>query len=173
MECPICFNLIYKSCIGSCCHHFCYKCLLEWCKRGNDNCPLCKVNITEIKLDKEFDSINNPNDIDNEIYSNNYENNANTNNRNNVKDKKIVINYNNNDKGGVTLVNNTNFYNQRKCGVKVKSIDTDSTSYKCGLRKNNVLLFLNNIPCYNHNQCIKIFNHSSLHGLTITCELLK
>ena len=29
MECPICFNLIENSCVGSCMHHYCYTCLVN------------------------------------------------------------------------------------------------------------------------------------------------
>ena len=34
MDCPICFNLINNSAIGSCTHHFCLSCLVKWCEFG-------------------------------------------------------------------------------------------------------------------------------------------
>ena len=60
MECSICYNIIENSCIGSCTHHFCYNCLLKWCSQGGKHCPMCKEFIYQIRLDKEFDNINNP-----------------------------------------------------------------------------------------------------------------
>ena len=63
MECPICFEIIENSCIGSCMHHYCYKCLIKWISFGGIICPSCKQTIYEIKMDKEFDLINNPNTI--------------------------------------------------------------------------------------------------------------
>ncbi len=59
MECPICFNIINNSCVGSCMHHYCYACLMKWIS-FSCVCPTCKKPILEIKLDREFDSINNP-----------------------------------------------------------------------------------------------------------------
>ncbi len=40
-------------------HHYCYTCLMKWIS-FSCVCPTCKKPILEIKLDKEFDSINNP-----------------------------------------------------------------------------------------------------------------
>ena len=37
-EGPICLGDIAQSATGSCSHHFCYECLLEWCKT-NQTCP--------------------------------------------------------------------------------------------------------------------------------------
>ena len=34
MDCPICFNVIKKSAMGPCTHHFCLPCLLKWCEFG-------------------------------------------------------------------------------------------------------------------------------------------
>ena len=33
MECPICYDTIQYSAIGSCTHHFCIKCIIDWCKK--------------------------------------------------------------------------------------------------------------------------------------------
>jgi len=40
-------------------HHYCYACLMKWIS-FSCVCPTCKKPILEIKLDREFDSINNP-----------------------------------------------------------------------------------------------------------------
>ena len=63
MECPICFEIIENSGIGPCMHHYCYKCLIKWISFGGIQCPSCKQTIYEIRMDKEFDLINNPNNI--------------------------------------------------------------------------------------------------------------
>ena len=57
MECGICYELIKNSCVGSCIHHFCYTCMIKWCKHSN-NCPKCRFPIREIRHDTEFDFIN-------------------------------------------------------------------------------------------------------------------
>ena len=54
MECGICFNIIKKSCVGPCNHHYCFLCMIRWCYHKNI-CPKCKTEITEIKLDPEYD----------------------------------------------------------------------------------------------------------------------
>jgi len=58
MECPICYEKIEYSAIGSCTHHFCLKCIIEWCKKGGEDCPICKTQIGTIRRDIEFDKLN-------------------------------------------------------------------------------------------------------------------
>ena len=180
MDCPICFQLICKSAVPSCSHHFCYSCLKKWCLQGVYKCPICKLDINEIKFDKEFDSINNKHNI--EFDSINNKNNIeldineikfdkeldSINNSNNI----IIIDFDNNDNAGITLENNSyNFL--RRPGVRVKNIKLDKKMYKSGIRKNDIILFINNIPCSDHVNSINIINYSSANGKTITCELLK
>ena len=89
MDCPICFNIIKKSAIGSCTHHFCISCLIKWCEFGGTKCPTCKLPIIEIRPDKEFDEIteqylSDSFDLSDELdLSNNYE--------------KITVNFKKND----------------------------------------------------------------------------
>ena len=99
MECSICFKKIVNSCIGSCTHHFCYICLTHWCYMGGMKCPLCQTPIYEIRLDREFDIINNSpsTPIHNEFL------------------KKITLSFSS-IKPGITLVKN------RGPGVKIKSL---------------------------------------------------
>ena len=42
-------------------HYYCYKCLIKWIPFSGIITPSCKQTIYEIKMDKEFDLINNPN----------------------------------------------------------------------------------------------------------------
>jgi len=160
MDCPICFNVITNSCVGSCCHHFCKNCLIDWCKHGGTQCPICKTTISEIKFDSEFDYINlliqsknNSNIYD---ISNNY---------------SYIIDLKENDKAGITLKNNyINF--SRGPGVKISKLDKKCKFFNSGLRKNNVIISINNIPCINHKQSIDIINRCLLSGKQIKINLL-
>ena len=156
MNCPICLELIYKSATPSCSHHFCYSCLKNCCLQGIYICPICKLDIKDIKFDKEFDFINNKNNIEYSI--NNF--------------NKIIIDFDNNDEAGITLQNYF-LNNKRRPGVKVKSLKNDQKMYKSGIRKNDIILFINNIPCSDHVNSIKLINYASANGKTMICELLK
>lgn len=166
MECPICLEIIYKSAVPSCSHHFCYTCLKKLCLREIYKCPVCKFDIYEIKFDFEFDFINHK-FLD---LSNNRERSQSfpiTNNNN-----KIIIKFNNSNEAGITLENNKNSF-KRLPGVRVKNIKTEKKMYKSGIRKNDIILFINNIPCSDHVNAIKIINYCSTNGKEIICELLK
>jgi hypothetical protein len=167
MDCPICFNIIKKSAIGSCTHHFCISCLIKWCEFGGTKCPTCKLPIIEIRPDKEFDEIteqylSDSFDLSDELdLSNNYE--------------KITVNFKKNDLAGVTLENNYGFLNMnsRGPGVVISKINEYQFCYKCGLRKNDIILFINNIPCSDHKQAVDIINGCCSANIKMTCELLK
>ena len=151
MDCPICFELIENSCIGSCMHHFCYKCLTKWISFGGLICPSCKFHIYEIKLDKEFDSLNNP---------------CNSNKLIEDYTKKLEINFFNNQPPGITICNIKGF------GVKVIKLNKKDSCYKSGLREGDIILKLNNIPCYNHNDAITIIKKYFEKRQNIFCDLL-
>ena len=159
MECPICYNIITNSCIGSCTHHFCLPCLIQWCSFGGTNCPTCKTPIIEIRCDKEFDSINNPED--NTISITNMTN-------------KFTIKFDKNDIAGITLENNYNFsgFGTRAPGVTISKINERHKCYKSGLRKNDILLFLNSIPCVDHKQSINIIDVCVLANMELKCLVL-
>ena len=150
MECPICFNLIENSCVGSCMHHYCYTCLVKWIS-FNCVCPTCKKPILEIKFDKEFDSINNPNGsiLLEEVT------------------KKVEIVFNDNSPPGITITTN-----KSGPGVKILKLNTNDKCYKSGLRVGDVILFMNSVPCYSHEQSIKIIKHAHEKRITLICELI-
>lgn len=153
MECPICFNLISNSAVGSCCHHFCYECLLKWCSLSNSKCPVCKDRIYEIKLDREFDKINNPECL-------NYSLNLN-------KQNIIKIDFSdNNILPGITLKNNSP-------GVKITKLQQNGICYKSGLNVGDIILSINNVPCNNHKDSVKIIDNNFKINKPITLELLK
>ena len=151
MECPICFELIENSCVAPCMHHYCYKCLMKWISFGGLICPSCKQTIYEIKLDKEFDLINNPN------------------NKNNIIEeytRKIYINFESNKPPGITIGNVTGL------GIKILKLNKKDACYNSGLRIGDIIIKLNNIPCYCHNDAIKIIKNSFEKQQILYCELL-
>ena len=160
MDCPICFNNIKNSAIGSCTHHFCLPCLIKWCQYGGLYCPICKLSITEIRPDKEFDGL--LGNDDSILIDNNF--------------KKIIIKFNCNERAGITLQNNYTSFGitwRRAPGVIISKIRQQDKCYKSGLRNKDVLLFINNIPCADHKQTIEIINKCVEANMLMTCELLR
>lgn len=160
MDCPICFNLMTNSCIGSCMHHFCIPCLIRWCEHGGTSCPICKTKICEIKPDIEFNQINSPESFDlNTTLCNN----------------KVVVDFSKNSLAGITLENNCNFggFGKRGPGVIITKIDKNKNCYISGLRKNDVILFINNVPCVDHKQSIDIIDNFVKLNINMNCVLLK
>ena len=156
MECPICYNIIIQSGIGSCTHHFCMNCLIKWCNEGGINCPICKELILFIRPDKEFDALNALNVL---------EENENQENEQLKLEPTLIlptikITFIENSDAGITLENNCKrFMGIRIPGVKVKNIDKNKICYLAGLRKHNIILFVNNIPCIDHEQVIRIIDN--------------
>ena len=136
MECPICYNLIKKSCVGSCMHHYCYECYVKWIVK-TPSCPICKMPVFEIKLDKEFDNLNNPN------FKGYIE----------KVTRNIVLDFKDQIPPGITLVNNSN-----GPGVKVLRLKKEDSCYLNGMRENDIILFINSVPCNTHQHAIEIIN---------------
>tara|TARA_A100001015_G_C15044284_1_gene742344 strand:+ start:7227 stop:7562 length:336 start_codon:yes stop_codon:yes gene_type:complete len=101
-------------------------------------------------MDKEFDFINNPTQyfIKTDCI------------------KVITIKFDNLNSPGIILTNNNG------PGVKIKKVFTDKQCYKSGLRKDNIILFLNNVPCSNHNDAIKLIDYSYKNNKILQIELL-
>ena len=150
MECIICFNQISNSCILTCTHHFCYSCIHKWCYFKN-TCPKCRAIIYDIKFDKEFDMLINgcklPKILNVEKHN-----------------REIKIEFPEGTKSGITLKNN-------KPGVKVSNIDTRGVFYKSGVKVNNVILLINNLPCMNHSDVIDIINIHQKSNVPIILHL--
>lgn len=162
MECPICYNIIKQSAIGTCTHHFCFTCLIKWCEYGGVKCPTCKVPITQIRFDQEFDNINNINNIENSSRVNN-------------PCPEIIVTFERNSQAGITLENNYDMmgFGHRGPGVRVSKINESHQCYKNGLRKKDIILFINNVPCSDHKQAIDIINQCALSTSSMKCSLLK
>lgn len=146
MECPICHDIIKQATICSCVHHFCYDCITTWCKIKN-TCPVCTECIFELRLDPEFDKLNNN------------ENNTITNLN------EIVVPIPHGTHPGVKLKNNSP-------GVKVTGLNKKDQFYKYGVPLNSIILFINNIPCINHQQSIDIIDSLSLSNKNIKLKFL-
>lgn len=164
MICGICLDLINESANGSCNHHFCYKCLLNWLKNKN-KCPKCNNNIYEINFDKEYD------DLLNEYKKTNSKILINNINEERIEciEKKIVIDFNNykNEDIGITITNNSN-----GPGVKIEKILYGKVAYKHHLKKGDIIIFINKIPCINHKQSIEILENLCLSYKLVEIILL-
>lgn len=172
MECGICLSNIVKSCYGSCSHHYCFDCLIRWCKKNN-RCPKCRCVINEIVLDPEFDelsyrlqyrchdnmdigmsigmSIANDKEIDDLL--------------------KITICYDDN------LPNNKHVYltiaNNNGPGVVIKRAEIYGRAYHYGLRKKDIILYINNVPCSNHQMAMDIINYHDRCRKTMVFAILR
>ena len=178
MECGICISNIVKSCHGSCSHHYCFNCLIRWCKKNN-KCPKCRCVINEILLDPEFDEllyrlqnlspdvigrdtdidIDTDTDIDTDIGKE-------------IDDLlKITVCYDDN------LPNNIYFYltivNNNGPGVVIKRAEIYGRAYHYGLRKKDIILYINNVPCRNHQMAIDIINYHDKCRKTMVFAILR
>jgi hypothetical protein len=189
MICAICLDNITKSATGTCNHHFCYNCLIKWCKLKN-KCPKCNFDIFEIKLDPEFDS------LISEICNFNYDSNSNSDAQfsaagHNIDTssvysapisspssplkitteytRQIILYYSNNHNfpTGITLSNNT-----KGPGVIVKKISHNFLAYKAGFKVGDIILFINSVPCINHKQSIQILDTLYVSYKNAICTLL-
>ena len=154
MQCPICLDQIKNSCIGSCVHHFCYSCLIDWCKINN-TCPKCKEIINEIRFDPEFDSINST--LESDYIDVRLDENR----------KVLQLSCFVNLSVGITLVNNSH-----GPGVRIKKIKKNLIADKCGFEVGDVILFINRIPCVNHAQTISIIDNLLISRKNVICILL-
>lgn len=131
-ECPICLEKIKYATVGSCLHHFCYFCLFKHCKFSN-KCPICKTDILELRLDREFDLLINQDTLPKLQYSN-----------------EIIMVPKLGEEPGLTIRNNLN-----GPGVKISKIKSNGLFKKHDFKINDIILFINEIPCSNHTFVIK------------------
>lgn len=127
-ECPICLDQIKYSAVGSCMHHFCYFCLFKHCKLSNE-CPMCKTKIHEIKLDREFDFLINGSKLSTLKF----------------KNEVFLFPISEIKDPGLTIKNNI-----KGPGVVITKIKSSGLFSKYNFKENDVLLFINGVPCNNH-----------------------
>lgn len=166
MICGICLETINKSVMGSCNHHYCYECLINWLKTKN-KCPKCNNILYEINFDKEFDEL--ISDYKKIKGENSPIKRYNYNSIENIIENKITIDFNKykNEEIGITLTNNSN-----GPGVKIKKVIQNRIAYKNNLKKGDIILFINNIPCINHKQSIETLENLSLSYKKVELVLL-
>ena len=154
-ECIICLDNIKYSAIGSCTHHFCYYCLLDYCKVCNKKneyakCPLCKMPINEIRLDREFDKILNNNILSYFCYQN----------------EKILYPIDFVTNPGLTIKNN-----KKGPGVIIIKLQKDGLFKKYDFNIKDILLSVNGISCYSHitviDQIMKLFQSRKIMNIVI------
>lgn len=132
-ECPICLDNIKYASIGTCTHHFCYFCLFKHCKTSN-LCPICKTEINDFRIDREFDQLVNGESLPSFKYTN-----------------EITISNINDLYGdpGITIENNAN-----GPGVIITKLLQNGIFKKYNFCKNDIIIFINNVPCNNHKHVI-------------------
>jgi len=130
-------------------HHFCYPCLIKWCKYKT-SCPICRQTIFEIKFDKELDIFLNGED-NCTLFKYPNEN---------------FITFPKDTNPGITIKNNNG------PGVKIVSVKSDGQFYIGGFRKGHVILFINNVPCNNHIMTIDIINNAYQNSVTLIINTL-
>ena len=82
-----------------------------------------------------------------------------------VSNNVIVLNVGKGKHAGITLTNHKN-------GVRVKSLVKQDEGYK-KLKKNDVILEINGIPTFSHNNAVKCINTATLHSFPIYISLYK
>lgn len=152
MECLICLDDIKISCAPTCMHHFCYGCIIKWCHTSNQ-CPKCRQPIRSIHLDPEFDSLmgSSSETIGDAI----------------APCPSVIIDLSVNSNVGITLGNA-----RHSPGVTVERLNTKMQAHKCGLRKGDIILTMNNVPCHEHQSTIKMVNACQISRHNIACRLL-
>ena len=145
-ECPICLDQIKYATVGSCMHHFCYFCLFKHCK-FSDKCPMCKTEIHEIKLDREFDILINGDTLPTLKF----------------KNEVLLIPISEIKNPGLTIKNN-----KKGPGVVITKIKSSGLFCKYNFQEKDVLLFINDVPCNNHIHVMK-----QIMNLFQSCKPLK
>jgi hypothetical protein len=164
MDCPICYTRIKNSCIGSnCTHHFCLDCLKKWKQLGKNTCPICKSNLNEIKLDREFDNL-----LELIVPIKKGEQ--------NIKKEYIIIkeDLSKYDKIPFKLiVNRKNFLTYTYPGLKVQNINTESNLYKKGMKNGSVIISVNNELCIRAGETIDYLNNCKNKELLVEFKIQK
>ena len=171
MECPICFNIIINSMVTNCTHHYCNNCILKWCYYGKNICPVCKTGIYELKYDKEFDSLNKELCLHKNIDLENIEKQIPLSTQTNLSTKKIYINFsfylNQKIRPGITISTNDN-----GPGVKVIRVTKKDIMNLHNIKSGDIILFINKVPCTNHNSVIDIIENFFNNKKVLELEIL-
>ena len=147
-DCPICLDQILHSTIGSCTHHYCYRCIYNYCKINN-LCPLCKTKIFELKLDHEFETIINGDSLN--ILHN---------------DNEIIINPIDGILPGLTISNNNG------PGIIITRLKPNGLFKYYNFKEKDIIIFINGLPCINHVDVVNQIMYLYVSQKPIKCILL-
>ena len=159
MICLICLDEIERSGVTNCIHHFCFKCIMEYMySTQNSSCPKCRAPIYSVDLDPEFDGSITERRVLTSVPS-----------KPSPGSMCVVcedVNVIPGGKIGITL-------SKGVLGLHVLKVNPDSDSYRCGLRKGDAILSINNIPFRSHSQAIRCINNSSEQGKVIRFRIVR
>ena len=85
-------------------------------------------------------------------------------------DVQMLIRFNPDDHAGITITDSTS-------GVRVVSLNKNDVAYAHGLRRDDIILQVNNLPCITHQETIRVWDAVSLHATktntpqTLACTL--
>jgi hypothetical protein len=85
----------------------------------------------------------------------------------------VKINFAKDTVAGITLENNYTYMGlgDRAPGVIISKLRISDQCAKQGLRKKDIILFINKIPCMDHIQVINIINSAVVSNGSISCTL--
>jgi len=160
--CPICLCEIETSAIGSCTHHFCTECLLEWCAE-KPHCPTCRTVVREIRPDPEFDALNRA--LRGATSADDAE--KPTRRAPAATEKKhqyLTLRFGDGAVAGLTLASRDD-----GPGVRVARARHRDAAYMSGLRKGDILLSMNGVPCSDHMACVELVEAATRARRDVAC----
>ena len=155
-ECAICMRAISFSCTGgSCAHHFCAACLLQFSasvhhtseerrpRAPGRDCPKCRAPLTQLILDTEYDEFiggatRRPNDL---------------------SPFTVSLCLQRGQHAGITVKSTDD-----KFGVRLTEVKRRDAAYKAGLRKDDIIIWINGVPCRGHEETVKRIERTKESG---------
>jgi S1-C subfamily serine protease len=99
-----------------------------------------------------------------------------------MSERKVNTSFRSNSSRGSMLYEDVNIIPSGKIGITLSrgvlglhilNVKPDSDSYRCGLRKGDAILSINNIPFRSHSQAIRCINNCSEHGREIRFRIVR
>ena len=203
-ECAICMEPIERAATGSCSHHYCFGCLLGHCASAASQrdqlgqypvaeCPKCRAPILQIRRDQEFDSAmaaaaptpadagrgsTNNAEADAEAGADGGGGGEQSAAAMTIAQHTLTVHVPRKARVGLTLANPLSGPGVIVSAIKKpKSADDDAAcaAYKAGMRVGDVLVAINDVPCYDHAQAIRLLDHltrGKSAAVTLACVLL-
>jgi len=147
MECAVCLLEMTAPTVvlQPCCHHFCLGCVDEFL-RQDSRCPRCRRQVFQVACDTDFDCL--------------LRNAAPGHTPKAVHDSPIVLRFEREAcvSAGLTVRNRLGI------GVQICKIDRKGLGYRCGLRKGDVIVSMNRVPCRHHRHAIDMIQEAMFAG---------